>query len=354
MKNILGFKLVGVILTFFLVFGGFSTTSKLYSAIPQVVEQKTSEDDEFKDFDESTDTVGRCNGDCASCPNSQTEITDDSVIQKSTWWILAILATTLVAGILVRFKTTRKLRILFLLGSVVFFGVYRGTCPCMISSFENFILTLGGAEFVWYHLIWFIGLIPVTYLVGRVFCGWVCHLGALQELLYRPGKLKIFTSKKARIIMKILQYVLFALLVVQLVVQQEIFWCKIDPFLAIYQLMLAYNYEILSIILITLLLVTSLLSYRPFCRAACPVGLVLGWIEKIPGAAVIGLKTDSCKSCVSCSKTCNIEAIFKNNKQTILNNEECIMCGECIDSCSQSGLGICRVSKKHPSKTVLE
>ncbi len=350
MKNIFGFKLILVLLTIFLGFGGFNLTPKLISATHQTTVQQTTEEDEFKDFDETADTVATCNGDCASCPNSQTEVVNDSLISNSTWWIIAILATTVIAGVLVRFKTTRKFRILFLLGSVVFFGVYRGTCPCMISSFENFVLTLTGADFVWYHLLWFIGLIPITYLFGRVFCGWICHLGALQELLYRPGKFKFFTSKRARIVMKVMQYVLFATLVIQLIVQQEIFWCKIDPFLAIYQLMLAYNYEILSIVLISLLLITSLLSYRPFCRAACPVGLVLGWIEKIPGATIIGLKNDACISCVSCSKTCDIEAIYKNKKQTILNNEECIMCGECMDSCLQSGLGIFRVSKKRLSK----
>lgn len=354
MRNVIGFKLASFLLTLFLVFGGFGTATKLIAAIPQVTEQQTTDEDEFKDYDESADTVASCNGDCASCPNSQAEIKDDSLISNSTWWIIAILATTVIAGILVRFKTTRKFRILFLLGSVVFFGVYRGTCPCMISSFENFVLTIVGAEFVWYHLLWFIGLIPITYLFGRVFCGWVCHLGALQELLYRPGKLNILTSRKSRIMMKVIQYLLFLTLVIQLVVQQEIFWCKIDPFLSIYQLMLAYNYEILSIVLISLLLVTSLLSFRPFCRAACPVGLILGWIEKIPGAAIIGLKSDGCKSCLSCSKSCNIHAIYKNNKQTILNSEECIMCGECLDSCSQSGLGVFRASIKHRSKTILE
>ena len=293
-------------------------------------------------------------GDCASCPNSQAEITDNSPISNSTWWIIAILITTVLAGILVRFKTMRKFRFLFLLASVAIFGVYRGTCPCMISSFENTVLTFVGAEFIWYQLLWFIALIPITYIFGRVFCGWVCHLGALQELLYRPGKLRLFTSKKARIVMKVMQYILFAILVVQLVVQQEIFWCRIDPFLAIYQLMLAYNYEILSISIITLLLVTSLLSYRPFCRAACPVGLVLGWIEMIPGVSVIGLKSDSCLNCSSCAKTCKIEAIYKVNKATVIDNQECIVCGECLDDCSQTGLWFFRKSKKHPSKKSLD
>ena len=223
----------------------------------------------------------------------------------------------------------------------------------MISSFENTILLFAGVEFHWTNLVWFLGLLPITYLFGRVFCGWICHLGALQEFLYRPGRWSILKDEKSIRIMKTIQYSLFAVLVIQLLVQQKIFWCSINPFLSIYQLMLAYNYEILSAVLVGLLLVTSLISYRPFCRAVCPVGLVLGWIEKIPGASVLGMK-GSCISCTQCSNACNVKAIYRKEKESILNNEECIMCGECLDACKKSSLGFFRLSKKNPSKIVCD
>jgi polyferredoxin len=212
-------------------------------------------------------------------------------------------------------------------------------------------LLFAGVEFHWISIVWFLSLIPITYLFGRVFCGWICHLGALQELLYHPGRLSVFTSIKAVRIMKVLQYLFFIVLVIQLLVQQKIFWCSIDPFLSIFQMMLAYNFEILSAVLVGLLLLTSLVSYRPFCRAVCPVGLVLGWIEKIPGASVLGMK-GGCISCTQCSKACNAKAITRKENMSILNNEECIMCGECIDACPKNSIGFFRLSKRNPSKVV--
>jgi polyferredoxin len=248
----------------------------------------------------------------------------------------------MVAGILVRYRRTRPWRVFFLLGAVVFLGFVREPCPCMISSFENTVLMASGAEVQWIHLLWFLALIPITYIFGRVFCGWICHLGAIQELLYRPGRLRILTSKSAIRYMKISQYVLFFGLIIQLLVQQKIFWCTIDPFLSIFQLMLARKYEILSVFLIALILISSVLSFRPFCRAACPIGLVLGWIEKIPGASVVGITNKSCVSCINCSNACKTNAILRENKQILVDNAECIMCGDCLDSCNKDGMKISR------------
>jgi len=319
----------------------------------------TTTDDEFGEFKEFNNNSESGNADssancsfsqgCGKCPNNPDNAVKDEIFTSAFWWVFGILCATILAGFLVRNKFTRRFRIPFLLASIVFLGVYKGTCPCMISSFENTVLVFAGVEVNWINLLWFLGLIPITYIFGRVFCGWICHLGALQEFLFRPGKWTVFTGDRSVKVMKIIQYVLFVALVIQLVVQQKIFWCKIDPFLAIYQIMLAYNFEILSGILIGLLLVTSLISYRPFCRSACPVGLMLGWIEKIPGASVIGL-SGNCINCTQCRKACNINAIYSKGKEYILNNEECIACGECLDACKKTGLSFFRRSKVHRSK----
>ena len=320
----------------------------------------TIDDDfgEFKEFDanaefESTDNEADLELEPShnETPCGRAQMEKDTIFTSSFWWILGILGATVVAGFLVRYPTTRKLRIPFLLASVVFLGFYRGSCPCVISSFANTVFLFSGADFQWITLLWLLSLLPITYLFGRVFCGWICHLGALQELLYHPGRLSVFTSIKAVKIMKVLQYLFCIALVAQLLVQQKIVWCSIDPFLSIYQLMLSYNYEILSAILVGLLLITSLISYRPFCRAVCPVGLVLGWIEKIPGASVLGMK-GGCVSCTQCSKACNSKAIIRKENVSVLNNEECIMCGECLDTCSKGSIGFFRLSKRNPSKVV--
>lgn len=350
---IMKIRVYGFSLFLAVVLLGGPNSSNIYALTIQTEQTEEVQEDEFTDFEAATDTIAAdstpsCYQTCTARTCEKVE--ESSTISNSTLWVIAILLLTVVAGVLVRFKKARSFRILFLLASVVFFGVYRDACPCMISSFENFVLAATGGSIEWTVLIWFVGLIPITYIFGRVFCGWVCHLGAIQELLYRPGRFSLFTSNRARKVLKLTQYLLFTALAIQLVVQQKIFWCRIDPFLSIYQLTLPIKYEVLGGLLVGLLLVTSLLSFRPFCRAACPVGLVLGWIEKIPGAAVIGLSNNSCLNCNTCAKACKISAIHREHKLTTINNEECIMCGECFDACTQSGLKVFRASAKHKSK----
>jgi len=91
---------------------------------------------------------------------------------------------------------------------------------------------------------------------------------------------------------------------------------------------------------------------RPFCKAICPVGLLLGWVSKIPGASVLGVK-ENCISCVKCTKGCNIRAITHDSKINVLNNQECIRCGECLSSCPKNAIWFARKNKDHNSKVQL-
>ena len=45
-----------------------------------------------------------------------------------------------------------------------------------------------------------------------------------------------------------------------------------------------------------------------------------------------------------------MDAITHHGKFSIIDNIECIACGECIDSCKKNGLSFFRKSKKHPDK----
>ncbi|MGQ9847274.1 MAG: 4Fe-4S binding protein, partial [Bacteroidales bacterium] len=306
--------------------------------------------DEFTEFNEDTASVA-CDHNCATCLYANQEQNNQSIdFSWGSTMMITIIAfsLTLLAGILVRYRKTRNLRIIFLLIGLGFFGFYNGACPCMISSFENTILFIRGVEIDWTSMLWFLGLIPLTYIFGRVWCGWVCHMGALQEFLFRPKGMAWLQSEKTAYYLKIIRYVLLAALVIQLLIMGEIFWCKIDPFKAIFNINLNYNYEILSAILVALLLVTSIFSYRPFCRTVCPIGITLGWISAIPGASILGYKKSACTSCKNCNDSCEINAIIRRKRTSYLDNKECIACGNCIDNCPNYGIHFKRKNKINP------
>ncbi len=313
-------------------FQDFEETEELRAVASEMDEFEDFNDDEFTSFDQEDDE---------SASLKQAEH-----LQSRLNWALFALLLTAVAGVFVRFKSLRKTRILFLLGTLIFFGFYNGGCPCPISSFQEIFLIGFGVNIPWQNLIWFLGLIPLTYIFGKTWCGWVCHLGAFQEFLYKSNKLEILKSAKSQKVMRWIRIVLLIALIAQLAITQTNWFCAIDPFKAAFNLLAFYN---VTWILLGLLLISSLFMYRPFCKTVCPIGLVLGWVQMIPGASVIASKKDNCNSCVSCNKSCDINAITRENKISTIDNTECMACGDCIDSCKKEALTFARKSKSNPT-----
>ena len=301
-------------------------------------------EDEFSDSDEFSSDQDEF--------SEFSEESTEEIIPKTNWnrfyWAISILFATLLAGIFVRFEATRKIRPIFLLAAVVILGFYRGG-PGIISSFQNTFLFFIGSTDKWPAIVLFLGLIPITYFFGKVFCGWTCYLGAIQEFLY-IGKFKILQSEKSQKIMRIIRYVVFVILLAQLTFTHSIEWSKIGPFKVIFNL---FSPNITGYILLVILLLSSLFIHRPFCKIACPAGLFYGWITKIPGASVLGI-TDSCAGCKTCSTSCQINAITREGKTSKLDNQECIMCGECMSDCNIKSIQAFRKSKNHKSQIFLK
>jgi ferredoxin len=250
------------------------------------------------------------------------------------YWFIGVLLATVAAGIFVRYKATRMFRPFFLVASVVVLGFYRGACPCPIAGLEETVLFFSAQGIHPIRALWFLALIPITYFLGRVWCGWVCHLGALQELLHFPAKFNFLASAKAQKIMRSIRWVVFLALVVQLLITKTIHWDQIDPFKAAYNLMAS---SWVSWVLLGIILLTSVFMYRPFCKTVCPVGLVLGWISKIPGTAALRTKKE-CIGCKLCSTACKMHALTYNNKVITLYKQDCLACGECLEACKMKAL----------------
>ncbi len=292
-----------------------------------------STQDEFSEFSDEDDVISE-------------------PVRKINWnrfnWAIGILLATFIAGIFVRHEKTRKLRPLFLLAAVVILGFYRGG-PGIISSFQNTFLYIIGISWKWTAGVLFVGVLILTYFQGKIFCGWICYLGAIQEFLY-IGKIKILQTEKAQKIMRIIRYVLLALIIAQLVITQTIEWSRIGPFKVIFNL---YSPNITGYILLGVLLISSLFIHRPFCKAVCPVGLIFGWVTKIPGAAVLGI-SNSCVGCKTCNTSCNINAITRDGKESKLDNQECIMCGECMSDCKIKSIHPFKKNNTHKGQIVLK
>lgn len=258
--------------------------------------------------------------------------------------VLSLFLATALAGIFVEYSKLRNLRYLFLLASlaVVGFG-FGGSCPCMLKSFDNTLLFITGNEVKWASLVLFIGLIPLTYVFGRVWCGWICHFGALQEFIHKNSKWNFWKTPKAQKVLFGVQIGVFAIWVLWLLIAQTSYICKYDPFVKIFNLNIN---GIVNYIIVGFLIVLSLFVNRPFCRAICPIGFVLGWVARIPYARRLHIK-DFCIGCSKCKTRCDKGAIVgeKSIKHQVDANA-CIFCGECMSECPQQGFTTHEVKQK--------
>jgi len=284
------------------------------------VQKKSDDFEEFTDFKDDGQSYET---------KSQSKILNS---QLNT--LLLVFIAVILAGIFVRFKSTRHFRVLFMIGFFIYLGFYLGACPCPISAYQNVILAGMGQDVSLFSMLYFLGLIPLTFIFGKVWCGWICHLGTLQELLHIQRKFNILKGPKSQKIMRAIRWILFFGLIVQLAVNQTNWFCKVDPFLVAFNFISVYS---IGWHLLGLLIISSIFIHRPFCQAACPIGLVLGWVSKIPGASTLNFN-DKCTHCNTCMDNCKIGAISKDNGNHSINNIECNLCGECLSSCTNDAL----------------
>lgn len=332
---------------------GITTASgeMLADAVAQEESFSDSSDDDFSEDEFLSDEFSDdefSEGEFVSADEAKNLDDEQQTSYTRLYYAIAILALTILAAVFMKFKKTRKLRLLVLLIAMVIFGFYRGG-PGVISSFQNTYLAAIGVEVNWQALVLFLGLIPITYFAGRVFCGWVCYLGAIQEFLYSK-KFRIFQSAKAQKVMRIIRGVALAALLIQLTFTHIIMWNKVGPFKVAVNL---FSPNMAGYILLGIVLISSVFMYRPFCKTLCPVGLLLGFVAKIPGASVLGVD-NSCAGCKTCNDSCDINAITRKNKTSKMDNQECIRCGDCISDCKKGSISFYQKNKKHHDKIILK
>jgi len=182
---------------------------------------------------------------------------------------------------------------------------------------------------------WIPALLPIvvfvigTLLLGRVFCGWICPVGFLSDLvgLLRKGSLKVRSR------FGYLQFGVLAAVVLASVFTLDML-SLVDP-LVIFQRSVYLVLTGAGIPIILLLIVAgSLLVTRFWCRAVCPLGGLLGIISIV---SPLGRKLDTgCNSCLKCHRGCPMGAISNRNEWDAT---ACVKCLKCEEVCPKQAIG---------------
>ena len=214
-----------------------------------------------------------------------------------------------------------------------------GACP--IGAFQAVV---GSSKFKFsYYITGFLILVGV--LLGRFVCGFLCPFGWFQELLHKIP-CKKFSTKR----LKPLRFLKYGILLVMVVLLPVLvtnnlgmgnpFFCKYLCPQGVLEGAIPLSIASTSIRaalgklftwklgILIVVIVLSVLFYRPFCKWICPLGAFYALLNRV-SLLQMHVDKDKCISCGKCAGVCKMDVDV--TKQP--NHAECIRCGACVKAC---------------------
>lgn len=228
---------------------------------------------------------------------------------------------------------------------------------------------------------WAGAILLLTILAGRIFCGWICPLGTLLDLIdkgfaakrkwrRRYAGIRSFKNLKFYILAFIFVAAVFgvqtafffdpiALIVrtftwvlvapVQIVVRavtgsiflgdhisalpdlvaKDVSWAFPDS-------QVFFRMNLIVALILGAIIGLNALSSRFWCRNICPLGAFLGIFAKIP--LIRKTVSEKCTDCKLCVTDCRMNAIDHNLIKT--SPVECVNCYSCIAICPKDAIGV--------------
>ena len=244
---------------------------------------------------------------------------------------VALLAAALgMSSWLVLKRRSRKSLVALTIFSVAYFGFYRQGCVCPIGSIQNVAVALADPRYsipIVVTATFFLPLITAVFL-GRAFCGGVCALGAIQELvLLKP----VQVPRRLDRALGLLKYVYLSLALffaLKPAVARDFLICRFDPFVDFFRRTGPPHMLLIG----GIFLVAGMFIGRPYCRYLCPYGGLLAWCTRLARRGVTitpGQELD----CGLCTDACPYGAIEK--MRAVRRN--CLYCARCYASCPCDG-----------------
>ena len=226
------------------------------------------------------------------------------------------------------------------------------------------LATLLSTRTVYRGLLWALLTVALTLAFGRVFCGWICPLGTLQQACGYLAHRKLKTAERLKLsryhpAQKVKYYLLAVVLGMAawgLLGPQSgasVQTGLLDPISLVHRTM---NLVLLPLaggvhavgpvaargfdgawligLVFAVILGLTLMVPRFYCRFICPLGALLGLLSRW-SIWRIGQHAEHCTACLSCGKDCE-GACAPEGKIRV---PECLMCMNCFHGCRDDLIG---------------
>ncbi len=189
-----------------------------------------------------------------------------------------------------------------------------------------------------YMLIGLSSTLIITVLFRSVFCGWICPLGTLFDLVREAGKgvgklpfvkpinrkYKAWVKTNRKYLDRIDHYARYFKYVFFL-------WILQSAFLGIASIKNGNERGFESVLYFLIaFLVMGLFIERSWCKYACPVGAVIGLFAKFSPTRITR-DSAACIDCNICSKTCPLNIDVANTRY--VQELDCHTCVQCVEAC---------------------
>lgn len=250
----------------------------------------------------------------------------------------------------------------------------RGSLPCSMSSVQ---------------ILMAIALAAAVILFSKLFCGYLCPVGTVEDLLAKLRKALGIKTEGPRAgsigdaALRLIKYLILFWVFYMTATASELFCKKLDPY---YAVATGFKGEItlwMSIVTVTLVLLGGIFIKRFWCRYICPlgaasntlkfwlpllglaliwwflslIGLKLAWFWLLGAVCLLGwglevfrrksnlqllymVKNDAaCSHCGLCNKACpyGIDVAGASGRITSV---DCTLCGECLCACRTSAIEV--------------
>ncbi len=199
------------------------------------------------------------------------------------------------------------------------------------------------------NVVLLIAVLVTALLFRSAFCGWICPLGFIQDLV---SNFSAFLRKRIPILRKAMKTIkvrgarlAFLDRYLRLIKYFVLAWAVIGA--AIYGVMVFRDYDPWSaliniaefsftpgLVILGITLVSSIFIERPWCRYACPLGAASGLLGKL-SPMYLKRESEACTVCKVCTTSCSMG--LPVHKATTITSVDCIGCLECVGACPRVG-----------------